>query len=354
MEQLDDSALLRRYFERESDDAFAALVTRHVSLVYSVALRQTGSPENAEEISQAVFIILARKAIQLRHERALTSWLFQTTRLTAANLLRSESRRRNREQEAYMQSAGNDAGDDTWAKMAPLLDSAVASLREKDRRAILLRFYEDRNLREVGVALGASEDAAEKRVSRALEKLRRFFAKRDVSSTTAIIGENISAHAVQAAPAALAKAVAIVASAKGAAASVSTLTLMKGASKIMAWTKVKTAALVGISILCGVGTVVFAVKGAPHGSDLPAIQGTWSGREVGVRGMSSLVLQGTNLEFHGANPNESVQGHDFVEGKHQPQAMRHNHHRLCCSSVCGKSQFFVIQNRGEHSDDFGQ
>ena len=99
MEQLDDSALLRQYVESQSDEAFAALVTRHINLVYSVALRQTGSPENAEEIAQAVFIILATKAKQLRHEKALASWLFQATRLTAANLIRSESRRRNREQE---------------------------------------------------------------------------------------------------------------------------------------------------------------------------------------------------------------------------------------------------------------
>ena len=131
MEQLDDSALLRQYVESQSDEAFAALVTRHINLVYSVALRQTGSPENAEEIAQAVFIILAKKANQMRHEKALSSWLFQATRLTAANLIRGESRRRNREQEAYVQSALNDAPDETWMKIAPLLDSAVADLREK-------------------------------------------------------------------------------------------------------------------------------------------------------------------------------------------------------------------------------
>jgi RNA polymerase sigma factor (sigma-70 family) len=205
MQSTDDRALLRQYAENNSDEAFAALVTHHVSLVYSVALRQVGNPHHAEEITQAVFIILARKAAALRHDKALSSWLFQATRLTAHNFVRSESRRHRREEEAYMQSVLDEAGTEVWPKIAPFLDDAVANLREKDRRAILLRFYEGRNLREVGAVLGASEDAAEKRVNRALEKLRHIFAKRGVSSTTAIIAETISAHSVQAAPVALAK-----------------------------------------------------------------------------------------------------------------------------------------------------
>lgn len=110
MQPTDDSALLRRYAEGNSGEAFSALVTRHINLVYSVALRQAGNPGSAEEIMQAVFIILARKAAQLRHDKALSSWLFQTTRLTASNLIRSESRRHHREEEAYMQSVMDEAG----------------------------------------------------------------------------------------------------------------------------------------------------------------------------------------------------------------------------------------------------
>ena len=228
MQPTDDNALLRQFAETQSDEAFAELVSRHINLVYSVALRQVGSPHNAEEIVQAVFIILTKKAASLRHEKALSSWLFQTTRLTANNFIRGEIRRYYREQEAYMQTILNESGNEVWPQIAPLLDSAVASLRETDRRAILLRFYEGRNLREVGAALGASEDAAEKRVSRALEKLRKFFTKRGVSSTTVIIAVTISANSVQAAPVALAKTVTAVAVAKGAVASASTLTLIKG------------------------------------------------------------------------------------------------------------------------------
>ena len=242
MQSTDDSALLREYAENNSDEAFAALVTKYINLVYSVAMRSVGNPASAEEITQAVFIILARKAGQLRNDKALSSWLFKTTQLTANNFLRSEMRRQRREQEAHnMQTILNEPEPELWPKIAPLLDNAVAALNEKDRRAILLRFYEGKNLREIGTPLGANEAAAEKRVSRALEKLRKFFieARREFDGT-AIIAGTISANSVQAAPVALAKSVTAVAIAKGAAASGSTLTLIKGALKIMAWTKAKT------------------------------------------------------------------------------------------------------------------
>ena len=141
MQSSDDSALLRQYVDDDSDVAFAALVTRHVNLVYSVALRHTGEPDQAEEITQAVFILLANKAGQLRHDKALSSWLFQATRLTASNVVRSETRRHRREQEAHMQAVLDESGSDIWRQIAPLLDDAVAGLSETDRQAIVLRFY---------------------------------------------------------------------------------------------------------------------------------------------------------------------------------------------------------------------
>jgi stage V sporulation protein SpoVS len=171
-----------------------------------------------------------------------------------------------------MQSILNEPEPGVWPKIAPLLDTAVADLREKDRQAILLRFYEGRNLREVGLVLGASEDAAEKRVGRALKKLRKFFTKRGVSSTTIILAGAISANSVQAAPRALAKAVTAIAVAKGMAASGSTLTLIKGALKIMAWSKMKTAIMVGVAAIVGIGTTMFVVDSSPLAPD---IQGTW-------------------------------------------------------------------------------
>jgi RNA polymerase sigma factor (sigma-70 family) len=271
MQPTDDSALLRQYAENHSDEAFAALVTRHINLVYSVALRHVGNPHQAQEITQAVFIILAKKALQLRHDNALSSWLFHATRLTANNFVRIEARRHRREQEAYMQSVLDESGEEIWRRMAPLLDTAVAALNEKDRRAIVLRFYEGRNLCEVGTALGASEDAAKKRVTRALEKLQRYFSKRGVDSTAAAIAETISANSVQAAPVALAKTVTAMAITKGATASLSTLTLIKGALKIMAWTKAKTAAASAAIVLAvGATTGVVVHLDIPHRLELSA------------------------------------------------------------------------------------
>ena len=217
MQPTDDSVLLRQYAENHSDEAFARLVTRHINLVYSVAMRCVGDPHQAEEVAQAVFVILAKKAMQLRHDRALSSWLFQTTRLTASNFVRGENRRHRREQEAHMQSVQNDSGSDIWPRIAPFLDEAVAGLNENDRHAIMLRFYEGRNLREVGVGLGTSEDAAEKRVSRAVEKLRGFFAKRDITVGASGLVVLISANAVQAAPIGLAVTISTAAALAGTA-----------------------------------------------------------------------------------------------------------------------------------------
>jgi RNA polymerase sigma factor (sigma-70 family) len=248
----DDMTLLREYARHNSEEAFAALVSRHINLVYSVALRQVRDPHLAEEITQVVFIILVRKADSLGPQTILPGWLCRTARYASANALTIQRRRRCREQEAYMESISNETADEpaaNWNQIAPLLDGAMERLGQKDHDAVVLRFFEGRNFKEVGVALGASEDAAKMRVNRALERLRKFFTKRGVNSTGAIIAGAISANSVQAAPMALAKSVAAVAIAKGAAASGSTLTLLKGALKIMAWTKVKTSAAVGIATI---------------------------------------------------------------------------------------------------------
>jgi len=258
MQEPFDAELLRQYAEQDSESAFAALVTRHVNLVYSAAVRKTRNPHAAEEITQAVFIILAKKAQTLRRETVLSGWLYQTARLTAANFLRGEIRRVRREQESYMQSLSNETG--AWPQIEPLLDDAMGRLNEKERNAIVLRFFEGKSFQEIGAAFGGTENAAKKRVIHGLEKLRKFFAKRGVDSTAATIAETISANSIQAAPAALAKAVTAVAIAKGATASTSTLTLIKGALKIMAWTKAKTAIVVGAGVLLAAGTATVTVR----------------------------------------------------------------------------------------------
>jgi RNA polymerase sigma factor (sigma-70 family) len=243
----DDMDLVREYAAKRSEQAFATLVSRYVNLVYSAALRQTRDPHLAEEITQAVFIILARKAGSLGPGTILPSWLHRTAGFAAADALKIQRRRAQREQEAHMQSLLNESQDDTWQQIAPLLDAAIAGLNEKDRHAIVLRFFQDKSLCEVGAALGASDDAAKVRVNRALEKLRKFFTNRGVHSTTAIIAGAISANSVQAAPASL--AVAVAGAAQGTAAAAPTLALVKGTLKFMAWTKAKTAIAVSVCVL---------------------------------------------------------------------------------------------------------
>jgi RNA polymerase sigma factor (sigma-70 family) len=257
----DDITLLREFARNNSEEAFAALVTRHVNLVYSVALRSVRDPHLAGEITQAVFIVLARKADSLGDKTILPGWLCRTARYASANELTIQRRRQHREQEAYMQSILNEAEpmhEKTWNQIAPLLDGAMEKLGQKDHDALVLRFFENKTFAEVGATLGASEDAAKMRVNRALEKLRKFFTKRGVSSTTAIIAGTISANSVQAAPVGLAKTISAVAITKGVAASSSTLTLIKGALKIMAWTKTQTAVVVSIVVLVA-GTTPFVV-----------------------------------------------------------------------------------------------
>ncbi|HZL13116.1 MAG TPA: sigma-70 family RNA polymerase sigma factor [Verrucomicrobiae bacterium] len=257
----DDLTLLREFARNNSEEAFATLVARHVNLVYSVALRSVRDAHLAEEITQAVFIILARKADSLGDKTILSGWLCRTARYASANALTIQRRRQHREQEAYMQSILNETEPaETWNQIAPLLDGAMEKLGQKDHDALVLRFFENKTFAEVGATLGASEDAAKMRVNRALEKLRKIFTKRGVSSTTAIIAGTISANFVQAAPVALAKTVTAVAIAKGAAASASTLTLIKGALKIMAWTKAKIAVVTVAGILLAVGTTTVVVQ----------------------------------------------------------------------------------------------
>jgi uncharacterized protein (TIGR03435 family) len=264
MQAMDDMALLREYATGNSETAFETLVSRHVSFVYSAALRQTRDPHLAEEVTQAVFIILAQKAGKISNKTILTGWLFKATRFTALAQTRAAVKHRRREQEVQMQSEfQSPAADEIWNQMSPLLDEALAALGEKDRQAVLLRFFENKSLAEVGNMLGMGEDTARKRVSRALGKLHRYFNRRGISSTTAIIAGQISANSIQpVVPAALAKSVTAAALAKGTAASTSTLTLIKGALKIMAWTKAKIAIVTGAGLLVAAGTTTVVVEKA--------------------------------------------------------------------------------------------
>ncbi len=256
---MNDLELIREYVDRQSEPAFETLVSRYINLVYSAAVRQVRDPHLAQEVTQAVFIILARKAATLGPRTILPSWLHRTAGYAAADALKSLRRRAQREQEAYMQSLLNESEPDHWPQIAPVLDEALAQLRERDRSAIVLRYFENKNLQEVGAATGATEDAAKKRVNRALEKLRKFLSRRGIVLSAAAIAAAVSANSVQAAPMGLAQTASAAALAKGAAAGGSTLIIVKGALKLMAWTKTKMAIITGGTLLLAAGTATFAI-----------------------------------------------------------------------------------------------
>ena len=243
---MDDMELLRDYATRHSEEAFTTLVTRHIDLVYSAALRHTRNHHQAQEITQAVFVVLARKASSLNPRTVLAGWLFETARLTAANHVRGEIRRARREQEACMQFDPNDREEDTWKHVTPILNEIIGGLREKDRDAIVLRFLQGKDYQQVAAALGATEEAAQMRVSRALEKMRKLFARRGVVLSATALGGAIAAQATQAAPAGLAATVAA-GVVHGTALGASTLTLTQATLKIMAWINAKT--VIGASVV---------------------------------------------------------------------------------------------------------
>lgn len=201
-----DLELIGDYVRNQSEESFAALVSRHLNLVYSAAARQVRSSQLAEEVAQSVFSDLARKSRLLAPDTILSAWLYQVTRRTAIDVVRREARRQLREQFASEMNAINATASD-WTNIEPLLDDAMQTLDDTDRTAVLLRYFENKSLREVGQALGASEDAAQKRVSRAVDRLREFFVRHGVAVGSSGIGVVISAHAVQGAPIGLANTI---------------------------------------------------------------------------------------------------------------------------------------------------
>jgi RNA polymerase sigma factor (sigma-70 family) len=197
-----DRELLETYARGGSESAFSELVARYTNLVYSSALRQVRETQLAEEVTQSVFILLARKASGLAPGVILSGWLLRATRFVAMDILKSEWRRRNRESAAVSlgQAAAAEEMNQAWQEVSPVLDEAMSELTQPERDVLALRFFEQRRLEQVGQALGISEEAAKKRVSRALERLRALLERRKVVLPAALLATAISANAVSAAP----------------------------------------------------------------------------------------------------------------------------------------------------------
>jgi RNA polymerase sigma factor (sigma-70 family) len=249
----DDTELLRRYARDGSEEAFTELVARHLNLVYSVALRRVGGDAHlAKDVTQQVFIALARQAAALSGRPVLAGWLYTTSRFVSAQVVRAARRRQAREQEAQlMQYSSASVPDPDWDRLRPVLDEVMDRLSDHDREALLLRFFEGQPFAAVSEKLGLTEEATRKRVDRALDKLRAMLARRGIGSTTAAVALMLENQAVTAAPAGLTTTVAGSALSAGSGINLSTLSLLQ----LMSTTKLTVSlAVLGAFFAIGLAT----------------------------------------------------------------------------------------------------
>jgi RNA polymerase sigma factor (sigma-70 family) len=251
MQEKPDVQLLRAYVDGD-EAAFREIVSRHTDLVYSAALRQVNSPDLAQDIAQSVFVDLVRKAREVGERltpgASLAGWLYRSTRFAVLNRLRDDSRRAKHERQAMEQLITDSSPAPDWERIRPILDEAMAELSDEDRDAVVLRYFKNHDFQTVGRAIGLSDDAAQKRVSRAVERLREFFSKRGMAIGASGLIVVVSANAVQAAPLAL-------------AASISTAAILTGsttttaiATKAIAMTFVqKTLVTATVAVALGAG-----------------------------------------------------------------------------------------------------
>ncbi|MEO7415191.1 MAG: sigma-70 family RNA polymerase sigma factor [Opitutaceae bacterium] len=297
----DDSTLLRRYTEERSNEAFTELAKRHLDFVFSVALREVhGDFARAQDVTQEVFIALARKASLLHDRATLAGWLHISVRHAAAELKRGEQRRRTREQHAaaMLEQSRPLAAEEDWEQVKPVLNEVVNDLGEVDRDAVLLRFYQQLSLREIGASLRLTEDAAQKRVERALQRMRAALAKRGITSTSVALAALLQHHAVVAAPGGLlgviSQTAAIGAAATGAAA----------VFQFMSLTKIQLG-IVGALVIAGAGTIGFQQYSGKNSREGTAASQVDRQESALVRPESSPAK--SNLTAMGAQPSRVAQ-----------------------------------------------
>ncbi len=254
MQAESDAKLLRDYAERGVERAFTEIVNRHTNLVYSAALRQVDSPDVAADVAQQAFLGLARGARSLSGKLAgdasLAGWLCRSARNISLNLRRDEFRRHSRERQAMQPQNLQPETAPDWDCVRLVLDESMAELSEPDYDALVLRFFRNQDLRSVGLALGVSADTAQKRVARALDKLRELISRRGLSTTAAALSLVISANAVQTAPVGLAVTISTAAALAG---TITTATIATHTT--MNWLNLKSiAAIVAAALAAGTGT----------------------------------------------------------------------------------------------------
>src|SRR5437868_3799885 len=262
---MDDARLLQQYVETGDQEAFGQLTARHINFVYSAALRNVHDRHVAEEITQAVFIVLARKASTLRHEAVISSWLLSTCRYASLGHMKMAARRKRHERRAaeMAKTVWEEEADSRWPQYEGDLDAALASLREGDRKAVMLRFYEHKSFDEIAHILGTAEEAARKRVSRAVEKLRGYFGASTHTLPATVVTYYLYSKLAGPAPFGLAAKIASTATAAAAgsaAVAPAATVLAKHVAQHLAilkakWVVTGMAAAVGLSV--GTGIIIF-------------------------------------------------------------------------------------------------
>jgi RNA polymerase sigma factor (sigma-70 family) len=296
MQSKSDAQLLRDYAETGSEPAFGEIVTRHTDLVYSAALRQVLSSDLACDVTQNVFTSLARGARtlagKLNPDASLAGWLCRCARNLSLNLRRDDFRRQSRERQAMNDLLATPETAPDWSRLCPFLDEAMSELSEPDHDALVLRYFKNQDLRAVGLALGISDDAAQKRVSRAMERLREFFAKRGVTVGASGLAVVLSANAVQAAPVGLALTISTAAALTGATlATTATIT----ATKAIAMTALQKTGI-AVALAGAVGFGIFKAHDAAQlRAELRALQSQQAALEVQADQASRERDAATNL-----------------------------------------------------------
>lgn len=272
MNDLSDHELLRKYAGHGDEAAFREIIGRHTDLLYSAALRQAGSPDLARDLLQNVFVDLARKARSVADttsragaEVSVLGWLYRGLHYEAANHRRETRRRHIRETRAmeHSEPASSPEPSIDWDQVRPALDEAMADLKDPDREALLLRFFKNQDFAAVGRALGVSDDAAQKRVSRALERLRQSFSRRGLTTTSLALSAALSAHSVHAAPAGLAASLALSTSAVAGISITAGAGLSTSLSQTITMTTLQKM-IVGATLAVAVGTGIYEARQAAH------------------------------------------------------------------------------------------
>jgi len=255
--EVEDFDLLREYVANQSEAAFRTLVERHVDMVYATALRQISDTHLAEEATQAVFITLAKKARWLSSSTILAGWLFRAAQFAAAKVQRAEVRRKHWELQAAQMEPNPSDSAAAWEQMAPQLNEALNELKEPDRDALILRFFESKSMAQVGSALGTTEGAAKMRVARALDQLRGIFQARGIALPVTLLAAALSTSTTQAAPVGLAATITTSALLK----STTIPILTKGLLLLMNWNarKLAVTAIVVLSLTTATTTSMLAV-----------------------------------------------------------------------------------------------